>query len=84
MVFSSVSFLFLLLPIVLCCTFLFPVKYRNHVLLAASLLFYFWGEGVFTLLLIGSIVLNYFLAKGLENCKGRKQTILLVDRKSVV
>ena len=78
MVFSSVSFLFLLLPIVLCCTLLVPAKYRNHVMLAASLLFYFWGEGIFTLLLIASIVLNYFLAKGLENSKGRKQTVLLI------
>jgi alginate O-acetyltransferase complex protein AlgI len=78
MVFSSVSFLFLLLPIVLCCTFLCPTKYRNHIMLAASLLFYFWGEGVFTLLLIGSIVLNFFLAKGLESSKGRKQIFLLI------
>lgn len=78
MVFSSVSFLFLLLPIVLCCTLLVPAKYRNHVMLAGSLFFYFWGEGVFTLLLIGSIILNYFLAKGLENSEGKKQTVLLV------
>jgi len=77
MVFSSVSFLFLLLPIVLCCTFLLPAKYRNHVMILASLLFYFWGEGVFTLLLIASIVFNYFLAKGIENSNGTKQNVLL-------
>ncbi len=78
MVFSSVSFLFLLLPVVLCCTFLLPAKYRNHVMLIASLLFYFWGEGVFTLLLVASIVFNFFLAKGIEGSNGTRQNILLV------
>ncbi len=47
-------------------------------MLAASLLFYFWGESIFTLLLIGSIVLNYYLAKGIETSKGTKQNTLLV------
>jgi len=78
MVFSSVSFLFFLLPIVLCCTLLLPARYRNHVMLVASLLFYFWGESIFTLLLIASIVLNYYLAKGIENSQGTRQNILLV------
>lgn len=78
MVFSSVTFLFLLLPIVLACSIFFPARYRNHILFAASILFYFWGEGTFTLLLLGSIVLNYFLAKGLENSKGRRRNRLLV------
>ena len=77
MVFSSVSFLFLLLPLVLCCTILLPQRFRNHVLFAASILFYFWGEGVFTLILLCSVVLNHFLARQIEKCSGKRQNLLL-------
>jgi len=77
MIFSSVSFLFLLLPIVVACTFLAGARYRNHILFAGSLIFYFWGEGMFTLLLLGSIAVNYILARGIENSIGRHRKLLL-------
>lgn len=77
MIFSSVSFLFLLLPVVVACTFLAGARYRNHILFSGSLIFYFWGEGVFTLLLLSSIVVNFFLAKGIENTGGCRQKVLL-------
>jgi alginate O-acetyltransferase complex protein AlgI len=49
--FSSVSFLYYFLPVVLALYFLAPAKCKNLVLLLASFAFYFWGEpGLFFLM----------------------------------
>ncbi|HAU67026.1 MAG TPA: MBOAT family protein [Gammaproteobacteria bacterium] len=59
MVFSGITFLFYFLPILLFVYFFTPNKLKNVVLLAASLLFYTWGEGYFVLLMVLSICMNY-------------------------
>ena len=59
MLFSSNVFLFAYLPIVLAVYFLSPRWLRNPVLLLVSLFFYGWGEPVYLILMIGTIVLNY-------------------------
>lgn len=60
MVFSSLPFLFLFLPIVLAAYFLLPgVKAKNAVLIAASLIFYAWGEPVYVFLMIGMAAANW-------------------------
>ncbi len=59
MVFSSLNFLFVFFPAVLLLYFLSPRKLRNLVLLIASLIFYAWGEPVYVVLMIFSILLNY-------------------------
>lgn len=59
MVFSSVVFLFYFLPAVLLIYFLAGKKFRNAVLLIASIIFYMWGEPRFVFILILSIVFNY-------------------------
>ncbi|MDO4482668.1 MAG: MBOAT family protein [Bacillota bacterium] len=59
MVFSSITFLFYFLPAVLVLYFLAPCRMRNLVLLAGSLFFYAWGEPVYVILMIVSIILNY-------------------------
>lgn len=51
MLFSSVTFLFFFLPITLMLHQLLPWRWKNHVLLAASVLFYASGEPVYILLL---------------------------------
>lgn len=61
MVFSSASFLFYFLPVVLalyfsCVSF---GRLRNWILLAASLFFYAWGEGEYIVIMALSIVANY-------------------------
>ncbi len=58
MVFSSISFLFFFLPAVLL-LYLLSGRYRNAILLLASLFFYFWGEGVFLLVMVLSIGTNF-------------------------
>ncbi len=59
MVFSSLTFLFAYLPIVLLIYFLVPIKYRNIWLLLASLFFYGWGEPIYVLMMMFSIVVNW-------------------------
>jgi alginate O-acetyltransferase complex protein AlgI len=70
MVFSSPVFLFLFLPAVLAAYALAPRPLRNAVLLAASLVFYAWGEPRFVLVMLASIAVNYLLALGVAAAPG--------------
>jgi len=58
MVFSSITFLFFFLPAVLLLYWM-SGKARNILLLSASLFFYAWGEGVYVLLMLISITINF-------------------------
>jgi alginate O-acetyltransferase complex protein AlgI len=66
MLFSEPVFVFLFLPLLLLLYRLAPRPARNTLLLLASLLFYAWGEGVFVLVMLGSIVFNYLMGLLLE------------------
>lgn len=64
MVFSSLVFLFLFLPICLIAYFLSPtLKIKNLVLLAFSIFFYAWGEPIWVFLLIFSGTVDFVIAK---------------------
>ena len=78
MVFSSLIFLWMFLPIVLGMYFLTKESYRNVLLLAASLFFYAWGEPVYVLVMILSIVINYIygLKIGTEDETKRKRALV--------
>lgn len=67
MVFSSATFLFAFLPIVLIGVLATPKLLRNLFLLLASLFFYAWGELYFVALMLASIVMNYLIG----GCIGR-------------
>jgi len=69
--FSSITFLFLFLPLALLLYFLSPRGAKNLVLLALSLAFYLWGEPILILYLIGSILLNYGAALGISSGQNR-------------
>jgi alginate O-acetyltransferase complex protein AlgI len=60
MTFSSISFLFYFLPLTLALYYATP--WKNVTLLAASLIFYAWGEPVFVFLFLASIVCNHVFA----------------------
>ncbi len=81
MVFSSLPFLFFFLPAVLLVYFAVPQKAKNAVLLVFSLLFYGYGEPVYILLMIGSILLNYtagrLLGKFDKDEKKRKGVLIV-------
>lgn len=70
MVFSDPIFLFFFLPIFLGLYFLIPPRHRNLALLIASLLFYIWGEGLYVLVMIGSIVFNYVMGLLVDRSRG--------------
>lgn len=59
MIFSSLLFLFRFLPAVLVLYYLAPRPLRNLVLLLCSLAFYAWGEPVYIILMIVSILVSY-------------------------
>lgn len=69
MVFSSVEFILFFLPIFLIVYYITPVSYRNAVLLFGSLIFYAYGEPRYIVLLLVSMVLNYWLARGMASEK---------------
>ena len=62
MLFTSLEFLFAFFPITLAVNFILPSKARNYWLLIISLLFYAWGEPRFVIMMLVSIVMNYFFA----------------------
>ncbi len=70
MVFSSISFLYVFLPVVLLLYFAVPRKLKNYVLLAASLFFYFVGEPIYVLLLVVSSVSDYLHSLYIETRRG--------------
>ena len=72
MLFSSVSFLYYFLPIVLALYFLSPWKLKNSVLLLASLFFYFYGEPIYSLLMVISIVSGYLHGLWINYARGSR------------
>jgi len=71
MLFSSISFLYYFLPCVLIIYFLVPQKFRNFVLLLASLIFYAWGEPKYVILMAISIGIGYISGLFIEKYRGR-------------
>ncbi len=59
MLFSSITFLYFYLPLVLCCYFIAPKAYKNGVLFFSSLVFYGWGEPKYVLLMLCAIALGF-------------------------
>ena len=62
MIFSSAIFIFLFLPAVLFFYYIIKKGWRNAFLLLASIFFYAWGEGLYAIIIIVSIVFNHYLA----------------------
>lgn len=69
MLFSSPEFLYVYLPLVLILYFGSPGRFKNSLLLAASLFFYAWGETIHVLLLVFSLALNYGVASRLDRTR---------------
>ncbi|OIQ76722.1 peptidoglycan O-acetyltransferase [mine drainage metagenome] len=78
MLFSSPLFIFLFLPVVLGIYFAVPAKLRNLLLAIVSLLFYAWGEGVYVIVMIVSMSLNYVFGILLHEYRNQAKWILAV------
>lgn len=80
MLFSSIVFLFTFLPAVMILYYLLPVRFRNVILLLASLVFYAWGEPVYLFLMLLSILFNYFsgldIARSLQDKRAAKRSLV--------
>ena len=80
MLFSSIVFLFTFLPAVMILYYLLPVRFRNVILLLASLVFYAWGEPVYLFLMLLSILFNYFsgldIARNLPDKRAAKRSLV--------
>jgi alginate O-acetyltransferase complex protein AlgI len=75
MVFSSVTFLCIFLPIVFLLHVVLPNgRLRNAVLILASIVFYAYGEPVYVLLLLVSVILNYLFGLGVA---GKRKKLFL-------
>lgn len=80
MVFSSMIFLFLFLPALLLIYFTVPKKYRsirNGILLLFSLVFYAYGEPTYIIIMLVSIVINYFFGYMVEYTSYKKVSVIL-------
>lgn len=78
MVFSSTMFLFVFLPMFLSIYYFARERFRNLVLLIASLLFYTWGEPKNIVIMIVSIIVNYFLGIIIDKHEKYKKIFLVV------
>ena len=71
MVFSTPIFLFCFLVLTLLVYYVVPRRFRNPVLLCASLLFYYWGEQTYVLIMFLSTAIDFTHGLLVERCKSR-------------
>ena len=77
MIFSSLTFLFLFLPIVLLLLSVCRrIPYQNTLLFLSSIFFYAWGGVSYTLILLLSILVNYVFGLLLQRCEHHKKELL--------
>lgn len=82
MVFSSVVFLYIFLPILLITYFIVPSKFKNAIMIAGSLVFFAWGEIRYIPIMLLLAVMDFTCGKKIhqnwEN-KKKKRVFLLID-----
>ena len=79
MVFSSITFLFYFLPIVLGIYYIVPNKLKNIILLLSSLFFYFYGEPTYVLIMIFSIITTYIFGILIDKYKKYSKLFLILS-----
>ena len=78
MLFSSIPFAFYFLPAVLVLYFAVPFRFKNAVLLTFSLFFYGWGEPVYLLLMMASIVAGWIFGLLIGKYRGTPKARLFL------
>ena len=78
MLFSSMSFLFIFLPIVGGIHYLAPQRFRNDILLLASFVFYGWGEPRYLAIMLLTILVNHYGAIIVETFRRQALFLLLI------
>ena len=77
MLFSSLTFLFIFLPVVLIGYYIMPSKGKNIWLLLASLFFYFYGEPKYLVIMLAVITISYIFGLLTEKINGSARKIFL-------
>jgi len=78
MIFSSITFIYFYLPILLIIYYLINKKYKNIILLIFSLIFYFLGEPKYIIFLILSCILNYIFGLLIDKKRKISKIILII------
>ena len=78
MLFSSMTFVFMFLPIVSAIYLLARKELQNYILLLASILFYAWGEPRYLAIMILTILVNYIGANYISRSHNPKHRKLLL------
>lgn len=78
MLFSSMTFIYIFLPIVLLLYLITKKELHNPILLIASILFYAWGEPKYLAIMLLTIIINYFGALAIEKYEKHKKPILVL------
>ena len=73
MVFSSLTFVCVFLPLVVAFYFALPRQANNLVLVIASYLFYGWGDPVALLLIVPSVVMNFYFGRFIDVATGLRR-----------
>ena len=82
MVFSSILFMFIYLPVVLAVYYIVPLRWRNLWLFVVNLVFYAWGEPVYIFLMLFSICINYvsgILIGKYSDDRKKAHTVLVIN-----
>ena len=87
MVFSSLTFLFVFLPVFLVFYYISPQQYRNGLLFIGSLIFYGVGEPLYLFLILLSVIVNFLIGQRIgklnsedtaEQSSSRKKCLLVI------
>ena len=84
MLFSSMTFLYYFLPIVILLYFIVPFRFKNFVLFCASLFFYFWGEPVYTVIMVFTALSGWLHGLLIDKFRGTKMSKVWVTSSIVV
>ncbi len=79
MLFTSLVFIYIFLPIILLIYYIANKTIRNYILLIASLFFYAWGEPVFVFLMIFMILINYYIGIAIHNEKTKNLSLVVKE-----
>lgn len=73
MVFSSVVFLYIFLPIMLLIYFIVPKKFKNAIMILASLIFFAWGEIRYIFIMLILAVMDFWCGNNINKNEGNKK-----------
>lgn len=76
MIFSSSLFLLYFIPVFLLVYYVIDKKYRNIFVILASMLFFTWGAPVFSIIILASLLFDFFLLNIMKNRNGKTKNVI--------